>query len=74
MTITLPAASANYIGVRFIIRRTGGTATTTVNSASSNIIPANSVTAAATILASNAYTAEIYCTYITSTTFGLYLR
>jgi len=67
ITITLPAASAAYLGVRFTVRRVAGTATNTVSSASSNILPTNSFTASSTILAAGSYTANICCTIIAST-------
>jgi hypothetical protein len=72
MTITLPTASLSLIGVRIQFRRTGGTTTTTINSASSNIYPNNSLTLTNAIMASGVYTAVIYCTYITASTYGWY--
>lgn len=60
MTITLPTAAAGFDGARIVFRRTGGTVTTTVNSASSNIL---NLTNAATnvILAASAYARAIVC-------------
>jgi hypothetical protein len=72
LTITLPAASATYIGVRIQFRRTGGTTTTTITSATSNIYPNNSLTLTNSIMASGVYTAIIYCTYVTATTYAWY--
>ena len=72
LTITLPAASATYIGVRIQFRRTGGTTTTTITSATSNIYPNNSLTLTNSIMASGVYTANIYCTYVTASTYGWY--
>jgi len=72
LTITLPAASASLIGVRIQFRRTGGTTTTTITSASSNIYPNNSLTLSNSIMASGVYTAVIYCTYVTASTYAWY--
>jgi len=72
LTITLPTASASLIGVRIQFRRTGGTTTVTINSASSNIYPNNSLTLTNSIMASGVYTAVIYCTYVTASTYAWY--
>ena len=62
MTITLPTAGTSYTGVRILFRRVGGTVTTTVNSASSNILNSSN-TATNVILAGSAYSREIVCLY-----------
>jgi hypothetical protein len=72
LVITLPVASLSYIGIRIQFRRTGGTTTTTITSATSNIYPNNSLTLTNSIMASGVYTAIIYCTYLTSTTYAWY--
>jgi hypothetical protein len=69
-TITFPTASATNLGVQFTIRRVGGTTTTTVSSASSNIYPSNSLTAGLALLASGAYSITVGCSYITASTYG----
>jgi hypothetical protein len=73
LVITLPVAAITYRGVRIYFRRTGGTTTTTITSATSNLYPSNSLTLTNSIMASGVYTAAIYCTYVTSTTFAWYL-
>jgi hypothetical protein len=74
LVITLPTASATYLGVTFIIRRVGGTTSTTVTSASSNVYPYNSVSASNSLLTGGAgagYVTTITCTYLSNTpTYG----
>jgi hypothetical protein len=60
MTITLPTAAAGFDGARVVFRRTGGTVTTTVNSASNNILNLTNV-ATNVILAASAYARAIVC-------------
>ena len=71
-TITLPAASASLVGVRIQFRRTGGTTTVAINSATSNIYPNNSLSLTSTIMANGVYTAVIYCTYVAAGTYAWY--
>jgi hypothetical protein len=73
MTITLPNASLSLIGVRIQFRRVVTNNTNTIKSNSSNIYPNNSMTAGDIIMAANVYTAVIYCTYVTTTTYGWFL-
>ena len=71
LTITLPVAGATNLGTTFTIRRVGGTATTTIISASSNIYPFTSFTAGNSILGGSQYTTTIVCAYLNNTpTFG----
>ena len=72
MTITLPAASATTAGLRFQFRRTGGTTTTTINSATSNIYPNASLTLTNIILAASSYTISVYCTSDGTTGYAWY--
>jgi len=74
LTITLPTPTISLIGVRIQFRRTGGTATVTIISATSNIYPNNSLTLTSSIMASGVYTAIIYCTYITASTYGWFFQ
>jgi len=62
------------LGVHFTIRRVGGTASTTINSASSNVYPTNSLTAGTAIIAANSYSRTITCTYLSATpTYGWFI-
>lgn len=76
LVITLPAASATNLGTTFTIRRTGGTTSVTVNSASSNVYPLTSLTAGTSILAGGAsagYRTTLVCSYLTATTYGWFI-
>jgi hypothetical protein len=73
ITVTLPAASAALAGVFIIIRRVGGTAATSVTSASANVYPLNSFTAGTTVLAASAYSVRLCCTYLTGSTYGWFI-
>ena len=71
LVITLPTAGLSNLGTTFTIRRVGGTASTTITSASSNIYPFTSFTAGNGILVGNAYTTTIVCAYVNNTpTYG----
>jgi hypothetical protein len=72
ITLTLPTASFNLLGVCITFRRVGGTATVVITS-SSNIYPTTSFTSTTTLLASNARTVTICCTYLTETTYGWFV-
>ena len=76
LVITLPTASATYLGTTFTIRRTGGTTSTTINSASANIYPTTSLTAGTSIMAggpSAGYSATIVCSYLAASTYGWFI-
>jgi hypothetical protein len=71
LVITLPTAGLSNLGTTFTIRRVGGTATTTITSASSNIYPFTSFTPNNSILVGNGYTTTIVCAYVNNTpTYG----
>ena len=72
-TITFPVASAALLGVRIRLRRVGGTITTTINSASSNIYPNTSFTASNVLLAANSLNVVVTCLYLTATTYGWFI-
>ena len=72
MTITLPVASASNLGVKIIIRRTSGTSTVTVNSASANIYQLNN-TLSNVILPASAYLCYLNSCFLTSTTYGWFV-
>ena len=72
-TITIPPASAPLLGLRLRFRRVGGTASVTVNSASSNIYPNGSFGATNVLLATTAFNVVITCSYLTSTTYGWFV-
>jgi hypothetical protein len=69
ITITLPTASVNYDGAEVVFRRTGGTITATVVSASSNIYNATN-TLTNSILISGQYIQRICCMTRTSGTYA----
>lgn len=74
MTITLPAASATLLGLQMTFRRTAGTSTVAVNSATSNLYPTNSFTAVNTImLGTSGFMRTIVCSYLTASTYGWFI-
>jgi hypothetical protein len=65
-SITLPAASVGYMGSAITFRRVGATITNAITSASANIFPLNSITAATTLLAASTCQVTICCMLITA--------
>jgi len=73
MVITIPAASAAYLGARFTIRRVGGTSTVIITS-SQTVYPTNSFTGTTTLMGSGVYTVNLACMYLSSTpTYGWFI-
>lgn len=70
-SITLPAAAVGYLGCNVTFRRVGVTIANAVTSASANIFPLNSITAANTLLAANTCQVTICCMVTSATpTYG----
>jgi uncharacterized protein YjbI with pentapeptide repeats len=72
MTITLPPASASTLGIKIVIRRTSGTQTVTVNSASANIYQLNN-TLSNVILPASAHLCYLNSCFLTSTTYAWFV-
>jgi hypothetical protein len=69
MTINLPTPSLSIVGLRLRFRRVGGLNTTVIN-VSPNIYPINSLTTTNILLSTTQWAINIYCCYLTSTTYA----